>query len=140
MASSDLARQFVDRINAHDLEGLTSLMAPDHTFIDSLGGKSTRPGIVDGWRAYFEMVPDYWIKIDRALSDGDVAVLVGSAGGTYVSQGGQARLEGKWETPAVWVARIEGHQVAEWRIYADNEPIREKMRESADSSPPSGVA
>lgn len=107
-----------------------ALMTSNHTFIDSLGGKSTRPGVVNGWRAYFEVVPDYWVKIERALSDGDIAVLIGTAGGTYVLPGGVARPENTWATPAVWVARIEGQKVAEWRIYADNEPIREKMRRS----------
>ncbi len=117
-----------------------ALMTPNHTFIDSLGGRSTRPGIVDSWRTYFEMVPDYWVKIERALSDGDIAVLIGTAGGTYVSKGGGTRPENRWATPAVWVARIEGPKVAEWRIYADNEPIREKMRRSGDPGTPPGTS
>ena len=131
MTSSDVALRFVGRIKAHDKEGLVALMTPSHTFIDSLGGKSTRPGIEDGWTEYFKMVPDYWVKIDRAFSDGDFAILIGRAGGTYVSKGGTPRAENRWETPAIWTARIEGQKVAEWRIYSDNEPIREKMRESA---------
>ncbi len=112
-------------------------MTADHTFIDSLGGKSTRPGIVDGWRAYFQMVPDYWVKIERAFSDGDTAILIGRAGGTYVSGNGVARPENQWETPAVWIARIEGQRVAEWRIYSDNEPIQDKIRKSDNPSTPS---
>lgn len=112
-------------------------MTRHHTFIDSLGGKSPRPGILSGWRAYFEVVPDYWVKIDRAFSDGDTAIVIERAGGTYVSEGGVARPENKWETPAVWIARIEGQKVAEWRIYSDNEPIREKMRKSVNPGTPS---
>ena len=130
MTSSDVALRFVGRINAHDTEGLVKLMTPGHTFVDSLGGKSTRPGIEHGWKEYFRMVPDYWVRIDRALSDGDLAILIGRAGGTYVSKGGAPKSENRWETPAVWIARIEEQKVAEWRIYSDNEPIREKMRES----------
>lgn len=76
------------------------------------------------------MVPDYWIRVDRAFSDGDMAILVGRAGGTYVPTGGTPKSENRWETPAVWMARIEGQKVAEWRIYSDNEPIRDKMRKS----------
>jgi ketosteroid isomerase-like protein len=130
LTSLEVARRFVERINAHDVEGLIALMTADHTFVDSLGDRSTRPAIEKGWRQYFGMVPDYWIRIDRAFSHEDISILTGLAGGTYVSEGGVVRPENKWETPAVWVARVEGRKVAEWRIYSDNEPIREKMRKS----------
>lgn len=109
---------------------MVTLMTPSHIFVDSLGDKSTGPGIEAGWREYFKMVPDYWIRVDRAFSDGDMAILVGRAGGTYVPTGGTPKSENRWETPAVWMARIEGQKVAEWRIYSDNEPIRDKMRKS----------
>ncbi len=121
---------FVGRINAHDLDGLVSLMAKDHIFIDSLGNQSARPGIETGWRQYFEMVPDYWIRIDRMNVQGKGTVLIGAAGGTYVSKGGKPLAENRWETPAVWTAVIVNKKVAVWRIYSDDEPIRARMRES----------
>jgi ketosteroid isomerase-like protein len=135
MKSSEVAQRFVERINAHDVGGLIALMTSRHTFIDSLGNKFARPEIESGWRDYFAMVPDYWIRIDRAFSQGETAILIGAAGGTYVSKGGKAMPENRWETPAVWVARVEGAKVAEWRIYSDNEPIREKMRNSGARTP-----
>jgi len=128
MASSDVARRFVERINAHDVDGLVALMTPNHTFVDSLGDRSVRPAIENGWRAYFGKVPDYWVRVDRAFSEGDTSILIGAAGGTYVSKDGKLKPENRWETPAVWVARTTDQRVAEWRIYADNEPVREKMR------------
>jgi ketosteroid isomerase-like protein len=133
MTSSEVAIRFVQRINAHDKEGLVALMTPSHIFIDSLGYSTRRPEIEDGWRQYFEMVPDYWVRIDRAFSQGDTSVLVGEAGGTYTPKGGAMKRENKWKTPAVWTAKIEGEEVVEWRIYSDNEPIREKMRASRTS-------
>ncbi|MFO0983473.1 MAG: hypothetical protein U1E76_17360 [Planctomycetota bacterium] len=36
----DVARRFVERINAHDAGGLALLMADDRRFIDSLGACS----------------------------------------------------------------------------------------------------
>ena len=105
-------------------------MAEDHVFIDSLGEKSARPAVEQGWRRYFEMVPDYWVRVDRSIVEGDTTILVGSAGGTYVAKKG-AKSEAKWETPAVWTARTRQGRVVEWRIYADNEPIRARMREAA---------
>jgi len=119
----------VDRINAHDVGGLLGLMTTDHVFVDSLGLESPRPAIEEGWRQYFEMVPDYRVKIISSVEDGSNIILIGSAGGTYVTKGGSAKSENEWETPAVWVARIRGEKVAEWRVYCDNEPIRQRMRQ-----------
>ena len=120
----------MEKINAHDMGGLIAIMTPDHTFIDSLGDKSTRPAIEKGWSEYFDMVPHYRIRTDRLFSEGDTSALVGLAGGTYVMEGGVPSPENRWEVPAVWIARIEGQKMTEWRIYSDNEPIRAKMRKS----------
>ena len=127
-SSSDVAQKFVDMINAHNVKGLIALMTPDHAFIDSLGNKSVRPAIEAGWREYFSMVPDYWVKIDRVVIDGNALILFGTAGGTYVRSGGTIQDDNRWETPAVWRAVIHDQKVCEWRIYADDEPIRAKMR------------
>jgi ketosteroid isomerase-like protein len=126
--SSEVAERFVDRVNAHDADGLVSMMTDDHVFIDSLAVKSIRPAIETGWRQYFAMVPDYWIRVDRVVADGPAVILFGTAGGTYVPEGGALNSENKWETPAVWRAMIREGKVSEWRIYADNEPIRALMR------------
>ena len=128
MSSLDVATKYVDRINAHDVQGMIDLMTPDHVFVDSLGARSARPGIEDGWRQYLSMVPDYAIRIDRTMSDGETVVLIGEAGGTYVPAGGRAMAKNRWSTPSVWVAKSRGRRISEWRIFADNEPIRAKMR------------
>ena len=130
---SNPALNFAKRINAHDVEGLTELMTPDYTFIDSLGEKFTSPAIDEGWRQYFAMVPDYWIEVDRSFRFHDIAILIGRAGGTYVHPGGAMKPKNRWETPAVWVVRSRGRHVAEWRIYCDNEPIRLKMESRNDA-------
>jgi len=129
LAKPNAATQFVKRINAHDVDGLIELMTPDHIFVDSLGERSSRPAIENGWRRYFEMVPDYWVRIERRIMAGDTTILIGSAGGTYAAKGAPRKSKDRWETPAVWIARTRRGKVAEWRIYADNEPIRARMRE-----------
>jgi len=123
--------EFVARINAHDADGLAALMAPDHAMIDSLGNRFTRPAIESGWAAYFRMVPDYRVEIERALVEGDTVALFGSAGGTYVPGGGGPEAANAWKAPAAWLATLRGGQVLEWRIYCDNEPIRQRMRAAA---------
>jgi limonene-1,2-epoxide hydrolase len=58
-----------------------------------------------------------------------VVVILGVAQGTY-SVDGELKPENRWKTPAALRAFIEDGKVAEWRVYADNEPIRQRMRES----------
>jgi hypothetical protein len=53
--------------------------------------------------------------------------MLGVAEGTYTPDG-KLKPENRWKTPAVFRALVEDGKVAEWRVYADNEPIRERMR------------
>jgi hypothetical protein len=130
---SEAVQEFVNRINVHDVDGLVALMTVDHVFIDSLGKRFARPAIESGWRQYFAMVPDYWVRIDRIVPDESALILFGTAGGTYVETGGAIKPENTWETPAVWRAVIRSGKVSEWRIFCDNEPIRAKMMATGSS-------
>jgi SnoaL-like protein len=125
---TDVVRAFVTRINAHDNDGLRALMPPQHAFIDSLGNTFPYAKARDGWRQYFTMVPDYWIRVDQMVSQGEVVIVFGRAGGTFVPPGGEIRPQNRWETPAAWRAIVGDGKIIEWRVYCDNEPIREKMR------------
>jgi hypothetical protein len=71
-------------------------------------------------------VPDYRIDVDRVLVDGPHVVLLGVAHGTY-SADGTLQAENAWSTPAALRALIHDGLVAEWQVYADNEPIRRRM-------------
>ena len=127
MSSLEVVSQFVERINDRDVAGLVALMTPDHRFVDSLGvtfhGRET---MKEGWRQYFAMVPDYHIDIARAFVDGVDVVLLGSAGGTY-SRDGQIRSTNAWRTPAAWHAIVRDSLIAQWEVFADNDPIRKLM-------------
>ena len=134
LAATGVAHKFVKAINGHDVDGLTKLMSSDHVFVDSLGNRFPASAMRAGWQQYFTMVPDYWIKVDQIVSKRNAVILCGSAGGTFVPKGGMVKPENKWETPAVWRALVKEGKVAEWRVYCDNEPIRERMR-AAGSHP-----
>jgi ketosteroid isomerase-like protein len=125
-----VARAFAAAINRQDVEGLTGLMTPGHRFVDALGGVTEgREKMRAGWVGYFRMVPDYSIVVEEMFCDGPVVVMLGKARGTY-SMDGELKAENRWETPAAWRAVVEGGLVAEWRVYADNEPMRKLMRQA----------
>jgi len=122
-----IARAFVNAINAHDVNELAKLMSEKHLFIDSLGTVvQGRKQMRDGWTGYFCMVPDYTVLVEETFSDGPTVVMLGLARGTY-SKHGQVSAENSWQTPAAWRAHVENDKVTEWRVYADNEPIRRLM-------------
>jgi hypothetical protein len=81
-------------------------MAPDHVFVDSVGNRVHGATSMDvGWRSYFTLCPDYWIRADHAIAE---CGTVGEAGGT---------IDGvAWRTPAAWKAV---------RVFADNKPVYE---------------
>jgi ketosteroid isomerase-like protein len=134
MTAQRVAEQFVAAINAHDVERLACLMTSDHRFTDSLGAVlEGRDAMREGWKFYFSMVPDYNLGISGVFlaKDGKAeAILVGVARGSYWSNGIR-RPDSSWSTPAALRAVVHGDRIAEWQVYADNEPIREQMRSAS---------
>ena len=132
MLPVEIARHFVEGINAHDLDAMAAVLAPDHRLIDSMGAElHGRDRVREGWEQYFMLVPDYRVEVTRSFSDGPEVILIGVAHGTY-SPDGTLQPSNAWSTPAAWRALIRDGLVAEWQIYADNEPIRRCIaRESA---------
>ena len=118
MDSIDTFKLFAAAINRHDIEALVKLMTADHVFVDSIGQRVQGAATMEaGWRGYFAMCPDYWIRTDDVVADDGVVLAVGEAGGT---------IDGiTWHTPAAWKAVIQDGKVAEWRVFADNKPVYE---------------
>lgn len=128
MTPTESALRFVAAINAHDVDALLGLMPDDHRFIDSLGNTlSGRESLRSAWKGYFAMVPDYALTVTETLERLSVVALFGTARGSY-AVGGKIVPSSHWETPAAWRAVLSERRVAEWRVYADNEPVRDIMR------------
>lgn len=124
MTPTAIAQAFVEAINRRSPDEIAALMTEDHTFVDSLGNRVTgRDRMKPGWQGYFSMVPDYTITVTESFSDGPIVVMLGSAQGTYAT-GGVLKPENRWQTPAAWRAVVRESSIAEWQVYADNEPIR----------------
>jgi ketosteroid isomerase-like protein len=128
ITSSDTALAFIGHINAHDVPSLVHFMTDDHLFVDGLGNEVRgRLQMEKAWRAYFAWFPDYSIQVEQVFSQGKSAAMVGFAQGTYAGDG-KLLPENHWKIPAAWKAVIRGERIAEWRVYADNEPIWKIMR------------
>jgi ketosteroid isomerase-like protein len=123
----DVVLEFVARINHHDVGGLVALMSEDHCFVDGLGQVVRgRERMEKGWLGYFGWFPDYSIKVDAALNEGNLVALFGTAEGTY-SVNGELPAENHWKIPAAWKALLCGDRICEWAVYADNEPVWKVM-------------
>jgi len=86
-------------INSHDVIALTTLMAADHVFVDSLGNRVRGARSMEaGWRGYFAMCPDYWIRTDDVMAADDTVSAAGEAGGTIDGE--------SWRVPAAWKAVV----------------------------------
>ena len=105
-------------INNHDVRALSALMAEEHVFIDSLANRVQGAISMEaGWRAYFTMCPDYWVRADHVMAEGNTILAAGEAGGTIDGE--------SWRIPAAWKAVIRDGRVLEWQVFADNKPVYE---------------
>jgi ketosteroid isomerase-like protein len=122
-----VAHAFVRAINRQDVDALLALMSSSHRLVDALGNVVEGRGkLREGWKAYFRMVPDYAVAIEETYASDPVVIMLGIAQGT-LDRNGTLHPENRWQTPVALRALVEDGLVAEWRIYADNEPIRKLM-------------
>ena len=106
---------FIDRINAHDVEGLATLMSDDHTFIDAHGNQVCgREKMIAGWCGYLEWFPDYYIEVTDVYEDGNKFALFGFAGGSF-----KGKPTESWRLPAAWKASVKDGRVTLWQVFAD---------------------
>jgi ketosteroid isomerase-like protein len=129
--AQEIVLAFVDAINRKDVDRMCELMTDDHLFVDSLGTTgSGREVMRKGWIEYFYMIPDFSISCSEIVQKGNLVGLFGVARGTY-AVGGRLLDENRWEMPAAWRAVVRDNLVAEWQVYADNEPVRRVMAATA---------
>ena len=109
---------------------MAALMTPGHRFIDSLCNVvEGRDKMRAGWIGYFKIVPDYTLAIEEIYVQAPVVILFGVAKGTF-TRTGTLSPENRWRTPIALRVFVEDGLIAEWRVYADNDPIRKLMAES----------
>jgi ketosteroid isomerase-like protein len=84
LTSKETVLAFIDRINAHDVEGLAELMSEEHTFIDAHGNEvQGKQKMTAGWRSYFDLFPDFYIEVTDVIGTEEPLALFGFAGGSF---------------------------------------------------------
>lgn len=126
-----VVRAFIERINAHDVEGLCALMTPDHALVDSLGATLTGAANMRiAWETYFSWFPNYAISAEHFFVEENQVAVFGHASATYAPDGSM-RKENFWQIPAAWLATVRDAWVSVWRVYADNHPARSLTQQHA---------
>lgn len=120
----EVVLNFIEAINAADVENICSLMAPDHVFIDSVGHEHKGVQLMkSSWLAYFESFPDYRIEISEIFERDKEFVLIGRASASY--KGEKVKC---WSIPAAWKAIIENGKVLYWQVFADSKVQFDAMK------------
>lgn len=134
MDPKTIALAFVERINRGDLDALVSLMTEDHAFIDYDGTvQRGREVMREAFRDYFASLPEYKIHLSRAVTMGNVVVLIGRTTGSHIPPEVEA------EETVIWAAWIDGGLVREWHIlYADTEKAKRLLGAGPASAPADG--
>ena len=115
MSNKETILAFIDRINAHDVEGLAELMSDDHTFIDAHGNQVRgKEKMIAGWRGYFAWFPDYRIEVTDIFEKDDGLALFGFASGSFKNNQTES-----WRLPAAWKAIVKDGRVTLWQVFAD---------------------
>jgi ketosteroid isomerase-like protein len=143
----EIATSFIERINAADVAGLYELMTDDHIFQDALGERFIgRDTMRHGWTQYFAIVENYKVYVEEYFMREESVAMFGTASGACARTKNFGQLgagviappetvansaESFWEVPAAWYAVVRNGLVAEWRVYADNQPLRKLMGERA---------
>ena len=124
METREVIEAFVAAVNSGRPEKIVGAMDPDAVFIDSVGSRiEGRAALLDGWRFYLRLFPDYRVEIAATFVEEREAMLHGWAGGT-LHRDGRAVENGGWRIPAAWRAVTDSRRVTLWQVFADNSPVQ----------------
>jgi ketosteroid isomerase-like protein len=78
-----VVREFVARINMHDVDGVVALCTVEHRFVDSLGQVLTgHEQLRTAWSGYFALFRHYRIEVEALAAAGALVLEAGSAAAT----------------------------------------------------------
>ncbi len=122
--------RYIEKVNEKDIDVLLDMMTDDFHFVDTLGVTvEGRSEMKEAWTNYFNMFPDYTINVFNIMKNENTIAIVGTASGTYAVEG-ELMKENSWEIPAAWKAIVRVDKLSSWRVFSDNQPVREIMDKS----------
>lgn len=111
---------YIEAINAGDIDRLYGLMAENHIFIDAHDNRIIgKENMKQSWIGYFALFPDYKIEVQEILEKNTLICILGYAGGTYKNLK-DIDNSNYWRVPAAWAAVVENKRIKQWQVYADN--------------------
>jgi ketosteroid isomerase-like protein len=110
---------FIEAINKHDVDEMTSLMDENHVFINSHGKKTVgKYNMEQGWKGYFEFFPDYTIEVSEITENESVIGVFGTATATYMNKKNKQNSN-YWCLPGAWKAIVKDGKIKLWQVFAD---------------------
>ncbi len=138
--SNAIARQkeaalaFIDRINAHDVNGIINSLSPDYEFVNSSGDHFHGSSFMrDEWTAQFKKHPDFKIRIGRVVADNEAVAIFGYSEGTYAPDG-KLTPENRWSVPAAFLLMSRDAKITYFESFSDASMVYDMMQ-AADSDP-----
>ena len=127
-AMKDTILQFIDRINAHDVDGVMKLVSNDYEFVNSSGDHfRDRQFIRDTWAEQFKNHPDYKIRVQRVIADNEGVGVFGVSEGTYAPEG-EPSEEDHWEVPCAFLCIAREGKVTYFECYSDASIVFDVMK------------
>ena len=119
-----LALSFIDRINRHDLAGLSALMSTGHLLeVFDEEPVAGRDANADAWRGYLESFPRYVIHRRHIAERGASVAILGHTTGSHLglSDDEESRLT------LIWLAETANGAVIRWKLLEDTEANRQAV-------------
>ena len=124
MTQTDTVLAFVEAINRHNIDDISSLIAFDHKFTDIKGNSlKNRKNVLSAWSSYFNINPSYCIHVSEILSDNGAVVLRAKT----TSHSKTPRHQ-EFKKTLLLSAKVRGNKVSEWALHKDTPVNLSKLK------------
>lgn len=128
------ALAFIDKINAHDVDGIVGSLSADYEFVNSSGDHFHGSKFMrDEWAAQFKKHPDFKIRIGRVVADAEAVAIFGYSEGTYAPDG-KLVPENRWSVPAAFLLMSREGKISYFESFSDASMVYDMMQ-AADAGP-----
>ena len=118
MESLKTIEKFIDRINRGNVQGITEILATEHTYIDVAGQiEKEFDRIIESWKTFLHTHKNFRIYIRQVYEIDDSFALLGHTTGSHqqLSDEVEFHTEGK-----IWLAKVENNKLSYWQIFSDS--------------------